>query len=86
MSEWGVVLVIVTLIGLVETIIKPILNLNTSIVRLTTQIEDIFKGFKEFKQRYTDNLDELKKADEKLKEKLDKHEHRITVLEDKNKE
>ena len=35
MNEWGVVGVIVTLVGLAVAIIKPIVQLNTNIVRLT---------------------------------------------------
>ena len=41
MNEWGVVGVIVTLIGLAAAIIKPIVQLNTNIVKLTVAVDGL---------------------------------------------
>lgn len=41
MTEWGVVGVIVALVGLGAAIIKPILALNTSITRLNLTLEQL---------------------------------------------
>ena len=70
MTEWGVVAVIIALVGLIATIVKPMLNLNTSIVQLTTQLQDVLKSFDDFKIRYTDNLKFLKHTDEHLQEQI----------------
>ena len=40
MTEWSVVLVIVTLIGIVGAVARPIIKLNTSITKLTVTLEN----------------------------------------------
>jgi hypothetical protein len=42
--EWQVVTVLVVLIGLLATIVKPMLNLNTSITRLTDSVDTLIKN------------------------------------------
>ena len=82
MTEWGVVLVIISLIGLLSAVTAPIIKLNTAIVKLTVKLDDIIKGNDDFRIRYTDNMKFLKHTDEHLQEQIDEHEHRITVLEE----
>lgn len=84
MTEWGVVGVIVTLLTLIFTVGKPIISLNSSITQLTAEVASILKGLEDFKQRYKDHLKELKDADQELTDWLDDHEHRITVLEERD--
>lgn len=84
MTEWGVVGVIVVLIGLLAAVVGPILKLNTSIVRLTDEVGNIMVSWSEFKQRYVDHLHELKHADEKMQDELNDHETRISILETKH--
>lgn len=81
MSEWGVVGVLVALVGLISAVTAPLIKLNSSIVALTNQVQNILDGLGEFKKRYVDNLNELKAADGEMQGRLDDHEHRITVLE-----
>ena len=85
MSEWGVVGVLVALVGLISAVTAPLIKLNSSIVALTNQVENILDGLGEFKKRYVDNLNELKAADGEMQGRLDDHEHRITVLETSDK-
>lgn len=85
MTEWTVVGVIVTLVGLIVAIVKPLLTLNGSIVRLTEEVGNILSGLEAFKKRYVENLTELKTADKKMQEKLDNHEVRIVKLEEHRK-
>lgn len=85
MTEWTVVGVIVTLVGLIVAIVKPLLTLNGSIVKLTEEVGNILSGLEAFKKRYVENLTELKTADKKMQEKLDNHEVRIVKLEEHRK-
>lgn len=76
MNEWAVVGVIVTLVGLVATIMAPILKLNTSITRLTVMLDDA--------------LTRIAKQEEKAhgahKEIWDKyHEHSVQIQDNKSK-
>lgn len=84
--EWTVVTVIVSLVGLLIAVATPIIKLNSTITKLTTQMEHFMNGLDEFKKRYTSQLQEFKETHDDLYEKVDDHEHRITVLETSNKE
>ncbi len=84
MTEWGVVGVIVTLLTLIFTVGKPIISLNSSITQLTAEVTNILNGLEDFKKRYTDHLAELKGADQSLSGRLDDHERRIIVLEERD--
>lgn len=82
--EWTVVTVIISLVGLLIAIITPIIKLNSTITKLTTQVDSFIKGLEEFKLRYTNQLTEFKNTHDDLYDKVDDHEHRITVLETTN--
>ena len=81
MTEWTVVTVIVSLVGLLVAVATPIIKLNSTITKLTTQMENFMSGLDEFKKRYTSQLAELKETHEDIYGKVNNHEHRITVLE-----
>lgn len=83
--EWTVVTVIVSLVGLLAAVATPIARLNSTIAKLTTQMETFMNGLDEFKKRYTNQLQEFKETHDDIYEKVDNHEHRITVLETTNK-
>lgn len=51
--EWTVVTVIIALVGLLGGIVTPIIKLNSTITKLTAQVESFIKGLDEFKARYT---------------------------------
>ena len=72
--EWTVVTVIIALVGLFMTVGKPIVTLNSSITRLQDAIDELREDIKVLTGR-TDNQEE----------KLQDHETRISILEEKQK-
>lgn len=82
MSEWGVVGVIVVLVGLGATIIKPLLNLNSSIVKLTSRLDQMTESLADISERNNKSHDRLWKKNDAQDQQLDDHEKRITRLEE----
>lgn len=72
--EWTVVTVIIALVGLFMTVGKPIITLNGSITHLQDAIDDLREDIKVLTGR-TDNQEE----------RLQDHETRISILEEKQK-
>lgn len=72
--EWTVVTVIIALVGLFMTVGKPIISLNGSITHLQDAIDELREDIKVLTGR-TDNQEE----------KLQDHETRISILEEKQK-
>lgn len=83
--EWEVVGVIVVLVGLIATITGPMIKLNSTLTRLTEKVGNFTTGLEEFKGRYKEQLKEFKEVHEDIYDKVGDHEHRITVLESKDK-
>lgn len=83
MTAWDVVQVIVVLVGLLGTVLAPILKLNSSIAKLNTTLSNV-------EERLKEQEDHSRKAHERIWEKNDEqdkilanHEGRITRLEDR---
>lgn len=55
MNEWGVVLVLIALVGLFMTIGKPVINLNTTMVQLSEQVKNLIEGSKDTKSTLCDH-------------------------------
>ena len=72
--EWTVVTVIIALVGLFMTVGKPIITLNGSITHLQDAILELREDIKVLTGR-TDNQEE----------RLQDHETRISILEEKQK-
>lgn len=72
--EWTVVTVIIALVGLFMTVGKPIITLNSSITRLQDAILELREDIKVLTGR-TDSQEE----------RLQDHETRISILEEKQK-
>lgn len=90
MNEWGVIGVIVTLVGLAVAIIKPIVQLNTNIVRLTDAVDGLKKAHTKIEEdnekehkRLHERIDHRKKENEELEDRVTDHENRISILEKK---
>lgn len=90
MNEWGVVVVIVTLVGLAAAIIKPIVQLNTNIVKLTDAVEGLKNAHtkmesdnEEEHKKLHDRINHRKKENEELDDRVADHERRIGILEQK---
>ena len=86
MTEWGVVTVIVALVGLIATVAAPIIKLTGTINTLSGKVELLLSNLDEFKSRYKETLEERKETDQRQYNQLNDHEHRITQLEAKCKE
>lgn len=74
MTEWTIVTVLIAIIGLFFTVGKPIINLNTTIVKLQATVENLMKEVETFKSSNS-------KSHEKIFCQLDDHENRISKLE-----
>ena len=72
--EWTVVTVIIALVGLFMTVGKPIITLNGSITHLQDAIDELREDIRVLTGR-TDSQEE----------KLQDHETRISILEEKQK-
>lgn len=72
--EWTVVTVIIALVGLFKTVGKPIITLNSSITHLQDAIDELREDIKVLTGR-TNNQEE----------RLQDHETRISILEEKQK-
>lgn len=81
MTEWTVVTVIIALTGLVLTVVRPVVNLNTSITRLTDAVGTLQENLKEFTVKNADSHDRLWKHIECQDTVISDHETRITVIE-----
>lgn len=83
MTAWDVVQIIVVLVGLLGTVLAPVLKLNSSIAKLNTTLSNVEERLKEQEEH-------SRKAHERIWEKNDEqdkilanHEGRITRLEDR---
>lgn len=83
MTEWAVVGVIITLLGLVAAVVKPLVSLNTTLTKLSDSVATLDKNITALT---TDNTashariwGELNAHDEKLND----HETRLTIMEKK---
>ena len=85
MNEWGVVGVLIALAGLGATVVKPLLSLNTSIVKLTSRLEHMTEDLHELTDRNSKSHDRLWAKSDAQDKILDNHEHRIKHLEDHEK-
>lgn len=97
MNEWGVVTVIIALVGLFATVSKPIIKLNKTITELSTDLKQVMtrldklehndeitkNSTRESHRRLHDRID---KNDELIAEhdlKLENHEIRLNQLEER---
>ncbi len=81
MTEWGVVTVLVTVVGLFAAVGAPVLKLNSTITRLQTVLDDLRSDFEDQKAHNSESHKRLWEHNDKQDEQLDDHEKRITRLE-----
>lgn len=88
MTEWQVVGVIVTLVGLFMTVGKPLINLNKTITILNLNVEHISERLDEQEKNLVKQQERAHESHQKIwdvskahDEKLADHETRIRVLE-----
>lgn len=71
MNEWGVVVVIIALIGLITAIVTPLLKLNTAITKLNVTLTNLDTLVYESREKQA-------KHEKESNEKFEQHEHRLT--------
>lgn len=82
--EWTVVTVLIALAGFVAAITKPLLTLNTTIIKLTTIVDTLKADLDELTRKNSDSHGRLWEHNKAQDTKLDDHETRMTLLEIKN--
>lgn len=90
MTEYQVIGVIVTLVGLGVAIITPIIKLNTNIVRLTDAVDNLNEAHSKMDKdndaahkQLHERINRRKKENEELDDRVSDHERRIGILENK---
>ena len=81
MNEWGVVVVLITLIGAAATIIKPIIALTKSITTLTTEVNGLREDMREQKENVHASFVKVWDHNKEQDDTLSDHEARLQVLE-----
>ena len=80
-DEWTVVTVLVGLAGLFATVAKPIVGLNSTIARLSQNVERLEGMLKELNGRNADGHRRLGEESERQARRLEDHETRLAILE-----
>ena len=81
MTEWGVVGVIVVLIGLGVSIIKPIVALTKSITELTVTMQGFQHDLDNMTLKNTESHRRIWEHNDDQDEKIQDHETRIQIIE-----
>lgn len=81
LTEWGVVGVIVVLLGIGATIIKPIVSLTRSITELTVTMRDFRQDLDNLTNKNTESHGRLWMHNDEQDEKIQDHETRIQIIE-----
>lgn len=83
MSEWTVITVIVTLVGLGAAVLRPLINLNSVITRLTEVVKALDGDFAEMSQKNSDAHGRIWEKVEEHDDAINVHEVRLTLIENK---
>lgn len=81
MSEWTIVTVIATLMGLLVSVVRPLMNLNATITRLTEVVNTLEKNISGLSARNSETHGRLWEKTEEHGEILNRHETRLQLLE-----
>lgn len=81
MTEWGVVGVFIAIVGLVATLVKPMLSLNTSMTKLTMSNEQLSNDLKQLVDKNTESHTRLWQKNDEQDTRINEHEYRISELE-----
>lgn len=83
MNEWTVVTALVVLIGLFVTVAKPIVGLNSTITRLSENVERLDAKLTDFSAHNAESHRRLWEESDRQGGRIENHETRLTVLEQK---
>lgn len=81
MDEWTVVSALVVLIGLIVTLAKPLLSLNSTIIRLTDAVKVLEKNLDSISGKNSEQHGRLWEHESEQDECLRDHELRIRMME-----
>ena len=81
MDEWTVVTAIVVLAGLIVTVAKPILSLNSTIISLTDAVKVLEKNLDSISGKNSEQHARLWAHEAEQDEKLREHEFRLRSIE-----
>ncbi|HBR09253.1 MAG TPA: hypothetical protein DD735_10240 [Clostridiales bacterium] len=79
--EWTVVTVIVVLAGLIASVVKPVLSLNSTITRLTESVNFLEKNIAGLIEKNDESHNRLWEKDSMLDERMNNHETRLMIIE-----
>lgn len=83
MTEWGVVGVIIALVGLFFTVTKPIIELNKTITRMESKLESVSEAQETYESSNTKNHSRIWDKISEQDKLLDNHAIRLHDLDGK---
>ena len=83
MTEWGTVVVIVTLFGLIASVVKPVISLTKSITTLTVMVDGLKTELDKFCSKNSESHERIWTHEKEQDGRLDDHEKRIIRIEGK---
>ena len=83
MTEWSIVTVIVVLLGLVVTVMTPLLKLNGNITRLNATLETLDRRMNKIEQENRASHTRLWTKNTEQDGRLNEHDQRLLLLERK---
>lgn len=83
MTEWGVVTVLIAIVGLIITVVTPLLKLNGSIVQLTTVVDSLKQQLSTMETNNSNSHDRIWSELDEHQQEINDHDRRIIKLEGK---
>ena len=81
MTEWGVVGVLIALFGFGAAVVKPLISLNTAIVKLTEAVKELQKDMSDFVSGNHNSHVRIHERIDECERQINKHENKIEQLE-----
>jgi uncharacterized membrane protein (DUF106 family) len=81
LNEWTVVTVIVVMVGLIASILKPLISLNSTMTRLTEAVDRLEQNVEALTGRNSESHARLWRKSEAHEERLNDHETRLKMIE-----
>lgn len=83
MSEWTVVGVIIALVTFIIALAKPMISLNTTLTKLTVQVERLEVSIRDNAEKSDHSFDKLWAHNDAQDKTLADHESRINMIENR---
>ena len=83
MDNWGVFLAIGELVAFLFLVAQPLINLTTTLTKLNVTVENLSNMLVEQKDRSKTARERLWKHNEEQDERIENHETRISIIEQK---